>query len=1131
MKTIYKKKVLCILLALALVFTLTPHLPGVEGEALAASASTLYITDSEDGESQTVTESSNGKGWNWDAGTATLTLSSFDGSYIEANGDVKIILDGTNRITPANDAQYVIKADGVITIEKTSNDETDKLIIENNAMTSSSFRAIYGRSSGGYKDTIVNGGTVEIKIKNENSSTIYGGYYIYLYGSSNLKIDIDGYNVIGATGIYVNDSADVNVSVNAKTYATGTDHFSALGSGNVTMTATINGDYAHANAKAFDLDAGFSGKGMKLKPGGKVTAKGRISQWRDYNVQAIDDTVKTTPEARILKKESSTSNYLIYHDASGNPITDMTFEGTDTLQPMSFNNPGGLFNIPESTEGTRISTIYLMNGLSSRDATLSLKEGSSLPDGIELSSGDISGTPTAPAAAGTVTIVATRTDTVPIEFNISYGEVKVKQPVTGVTLNHTELILNRNDSKTLAAAVLPEEASIRTVSWNSSHSDIASVNSTYSGSETATVKGLSEGKATITVTTTQGNKQATCTVYVKEPKPNAGIDYINKKLTGLVNGATYKVTGEGITETTFAASETSHEIDSSWLGKTISLVRTNTEAKCNSDAQIIDIAAKPTAIKANCKATSDAVTVENVITGQEYAITAKGTAVTDSDWKSISTSEYTFNGLAPNKEFTVHTRVKATAENVASDVVTTEVKTDKLTQTITGSDTQKVAVNTPSFELSYSTNAAGNTLSYARKEDSSYPTGTTMTSKGVITAGATAGTFTITITAPEHGNYKAAYKDVVITVTAKKLQYFNSGFAGTGTKTYGDEPFNHGASLSQGNGKITYTSSDESVATVDATGVVTILKAGTTTITATAAATEEYEIETAEYTLTVNKANPVVPTNLKGTKGKALSTVTLPSGWAWADSSITMNTTGNQTFKANYTPADAVNYNAAINVDITVNVTESGGSGGSGGGGGGGGGGAAPTTPAQKPEIKPVTGGKVSLSADGTTATITPDAGKVVDKVLVNGKDMGAVTGLKGLKTGDKIEVLFKDEVKEPSKAETDKQVKAHMQKLAPKARSLKTKAGNVKVSFEGQFKDIEALGYTVKYKFYRSTKKASGYKHMLTTSKSSYINSSGKKGTLYYYKAIALAYDKDGKLIAKTELKQCKYASRRWTK
>ena len=459
--TITGKRLLSLLLIAAVVITLSPHLPGVEGEALAASASTLYITDSVGGESQTVTGSSSGTGWDWDAGTATLTLSSFNGSYIEADGDIKIKLNGTNSITPANGAEYGIKAEGVITIDKTNDDETDKLIIENSTMTSSSFMAIGGKSSGAYKDTIINGGTVEIKIKNENNCTIYGGNYIYLYGSSNLKIDIDGYKVIGATGINVNNSADVNVSVNAQSSATGTDHFSAFGSGNVTMTAKINEDYTHINAKAFDLDAGYESKGMKLQPGGKVTAKGRISQWRDYNVQAIDDTVKTTPAARILKKEST--YYLIYHDALGNPITEMTFEGTNTLQPMSFNNPGGLFNIPESEVGTSIDTIYLMNGLSSRNATFSLKAGSSLPDEITLSSsGRISGTPKAPAAAGTVTIEATRANTEPIEFEISYGEVKVKQPVTGVTLSRTELILNRYDSETLTAAVLPEDASIRT---------------------------------------------------------------------------------------------------------------------------------------------------------------------------------------------------------------------------------------------------------------------------------------------------------------------------------------------------------------------------------------------------------------------------------------------------------------------------------------------------------------------------------------------------------------------------------------------------------------------------------------------------------------------------------------------
>ena len=53
---------------------------------------------------------------------------------------------------------------------------------------------------------------------------------------------------------------------------------------------------------------------------------------------------------------------------------------------------------------------------------------------------------------------------------------------------------------------------------------------------------------------------------------------------------------------------------------------------------------------------------------------------------------------------------------------------------------------------------------------------------------------------------------------------------------------------------VTYSSSDEKVATVDAaSGKVTILSAGKTEITATAEESEEYKTATAKYTLTVNK--------------------------------------------------------------------------------------------------------------------------------------------------------------------------------------------------------------------------------------------------------------------------------------
>ena len=70
-----------------------------------------------------------------------------------------------------------------------------------------------------------------------------------------------------------------------------------------------------------------------------------------------------------------------------------------------------------------------------------------------------------------------------------------------------------------------------------------------------------------------------------------------------------------------------------------------------------------------------------------------------------------------------------------------------------------------------------------------------------------------------------------------------------------------------------------------------------------------------------------------------------------------------------------------------------------------------------------------------------------------------------------------------------------------------------------------------MKYRFYRSTKKAASYKSAVTKEAATYTNTSGKKGTKYFYKVQVRVYDENGKLVAKTALKQCKYASRTWTK
>lgn len=181
----------------------------------------------------------------------------------------------------------------------------------------------------------------------------------------------------------------------------------------------------------------------------------------------------------------------------------------------------------------------------------------------------------------------------------------------------------------------------------------------------------------------------------------------------------------------------------------------------------------------------------------------------------------------------------------------------------------------------------------------------------------------------------------------------------------------------------------------------------------------------------------------------------------------------------------------------------------------------------QTPQISCGNGGKVVLSADGKTLTITPDAGKEIDKVLLNSKDLGAVSTVTNLKNGDKVEVFFKEKVTELTKEELTKQVKEAVSKASLKARSVKLKDGRLQITVSGDVQDLQALGYTVKYKYYRSTRKASGYKAALEKAGTTYTTGKGTKGTRYYYKARLMIYDKDGKLIAKSELKQCRYATR----
>ena len=128
--------------------------------------------------------------------------------------------------------------------------------------------------------------------------------------------------------------------------------------------------------------------------------------------------------------------------------------------------------------------------------------------------------------------------------------------------------------------------------------------------------------------------------------------------------------------------------------------------------------------------------------------------------------------------------------------------------------------------------------------------------------------------------------------------------------------------------------------------------------------------------------------------------------------------------------------------------------------------------------------------------------------------------------------VVDKDEAERLIKEQNAAHVKELMQSAKFKVTTTKMSKKSVKVqvaakSSKTMISDIKSLGYTVKYQFYRSTKKDAGYKLRKTSSKNSFISTKGTKGRKYYYKARVLVYD-GSELVAKSALKQCSYGARR---
>ena len=271
---------------------------------------------------------------------------------------------------------------------------------------------------------------------------------------------------------------------------------------------------------------------------------------------------------------------------------------------------------------------------------------------------------------------------------------------------------------------------------------------------------------------------------------------------------------------------------------------------------------------------------------------------------------------------------------------------------------------------------------------------TYLSAKNIATASEESGTVTIAAT-----NYKDIEAKLTFHPTDKLAQ---DGFKfenGRVTRTYGDPDFTLAAAGAAAGSIVTYESSDQTVATVDANGKVTILKAGGTVITAMAAETAAYEQATATYTLTVEKKTVTVKakdqTAYVGDKVPALGADSYTvSGLVGGDTLTTQPTakyvdavgkeTTPDTTKTGETIIRASGAVASDNYTIryedgklTVSTRPSGG------------GGSRPSTHPVKAEVSKDPDGSVSLSktnaakGDKVTVTVKPDRHYEVDEVIV----------------------------------------------------------------------------------------------------------------------------------------------------
>lgn len=181
-------------------------------------------------------------------------------------------------------------------------------------------------------------------------------------------------------------------------------------------------------------------------------------------------------------------------------------------------------------------------------------------------------------------------------------------------------------------------------------------------------------------------------------------------------------------------------------------------------------------------------------------------------------------------------------------------------------------------------------------------------------APASAGSYRVIASVAEDSNFKGASATLEFAISKTTNEWTSE--LSIKDWTYGQTASTPTAEAKYGNVVFTYSDSEDGTFTTD-----TPTTAGTWYVKATVAGNDNYNGLESIKEFTISKAMPSyeLPENLIIKQGEPLSTIELPEGFAWKDSTKTADTLGTQPFKAVFTPEDTTNYQT-VEVDITVEV-------------------------------------------------------------------------------------------------------------------------------------------------------------------------------------------------------------------